>query len=81
MSIQIRIRLSRRLARDMVERGREVEGVLNQYMETVKPYTQLHDLKKNADVIIPETRISTSSLHAARLSQIRYKELIESVFR
>lgn len=48
-------RLSRRLSRDIIERGREVEGVLNQYMETVKPSHAafIEPSKKNADVIIP----------------------------
>jgi len=48
-------RLARRISRDMVERGRSVESVLEQYRQTVKP---MHDQfiepsKKYADVIIP----------------------------
>lgn len=48
-------RLSRRLSRDIIDRGREVEGVLSQYMETVKPSHAafIEPSKKNADVIIP----------------------------
>lgn len=48
-------RLMRRITRDVNERGRSVDSVINQYTDTVKP---MHDLfvepyKKYADVIIP----------------------------
>lgn len=48
-------RLARRLARDIMERGREVEGVLDQYLNTVKPSHAafIEPSKKNADLIIP----------------------------
>ena len=36
------IRLARRLQRDVVERGRSVEGVITQYMATVRPMHNLH---------------------------------------
>lgn len=50
------LRLSRRILRDVHERGRSVESVLGQYVATVKP---MHDefvepSKRYADVIIPE---------------------------
>jgi len=50
------IRFIRRLQRDIRERGRTVEGVVEQYLETVRP---MHDefvepSKRWADVIIPE---------------------------
>lgn len=49
------IRLARRMHRDILERGRNVESVLDQYLETVKPSHQafIEPSKKNADVIIP----------------------------
>lgn len=49
------LRLARRLSRDILERGREVDNVLNQYLETVKPSHEafIAPSKKNADVIIP----------------------------
>jgi len=49
------IRLARRLQRDILERGRHVESVLNQYLETVKPSHQafIEPTKKNADIIVP----------------------------
>lgn len=36
------IRLARRLLRDVVERGRSIHSVLNQYLETVRPMHFLH---------------------------------------
>jgi uridine kinase len=52
------IRLARRMQRDILERGRNVESVLYQYLETVKPSHQafIEPTKKNADVIIPGDR-------------------------
>ena len=50
------VRLLRRLRRDILERGREVEGVLKQYEWTVRPmHLQfIEPSKRYADVIIPE---------------------------
>lgn len=52
------IRLARRIQRDILERGFEVETVLDQYLETVKPSHQafIEPSKKNADVIVPGDR-------------------------
>ncbi|KAK6155236.1 hypothetical protein DH2020_009484 [Rehmannia glutinosa] len=49
------VRLSRRIQRDTVERGRNVENVLDQYAKFVKPSFEEFILpsKKHADVIIP----------------------------
>jgi uridine kinase len=50
------IRFIRRLRRDIAERGRTVESVIEQYVETVRPmHTQfVEPSKRFADVIIPE---------------------------
>lgn len=50
------IRLIRRLGRDMSERGRTVQDVLRQYLETVRPMHLefVEPSKRWADVIIPE---------------------------
>jgi len=52
------LRLARRMQRDIVERGRDVENVLDQYLSTVKPSHEafIEPTKKNADVIIPGDR-------------------------
>ncbi|KAL6520200.1 Uridine kinase-like protein 5 [Orobanche minor] len=49
------VRLARRIQRDTVERGRNVENVLDQYAKFVKPSFEESILpsKKHADVIIP----------------------------
>ena len=48
------IRLIRRIRRDVSERGRSLESVLNQYLETVKPMHEqfVEPSKKNADVVV-----------------------------
>jgi uridine kinase len=50
------IRFIRRLRRDMEERGRSMESVIQQYMETVKPMHEafVEPSRKYADVILPE---------------------------
>ncbi|WP_022835633.1 uridine kinase [Salisaeta longa] len=49
------IRLMRRIRRDIQERGRSIDGVLNQYERTVRPMHLefVEPSKRNADVIIP----------------------------
>lgn len=49
------IRLLRRMRRDIADRGRDVDGVLGQYQDTVRP---MHDLfvrpsRDRADLIVP----------------------------
>ncbi|WP_193617602.1 uridine kinase [Culturomica massiliensis] len=50
------LRLARRILRDVAERGRTMESVINQYISTVKPMHEefVEPSKKYADVIIPE---------------------------
>jgi uridine kinase len=50
------IRLIRRLGRDMSERGRSVQDVLRQYLESVRPMHLefVEPSKRWADIIIPE---------------------------
>ena len=50
------IRILRRISRDVKERGRSLESVINQYISTVKPMHErfVEPSKKNADIIIPE---------------------------
>lgn len=50
------IRIIRRIQRDMVERGRSLQSVINQYLTTVKPmYHQfIEPTKRYADIIVPE---------------------------
>lgn len=50
------IRLARRLLRDVRERGRSLESVVEQWQTTVKPMYEryVEPSKRNADIIIPE---------------------------
>lgn len=50
------LRLARRILRDVRERGRSMESVINQYTTTVKPMHEefVEPSKRYADVIIPE---------------------------
>jgi uridine kinase len=49
------VRLARRIRRDIAERGRDLEGVLNQYLRFVKPSHEDHvrPTMRYADVIVP----------------------------
>ena len=51
-------RLIRRLKRDMAERGRNLNEVLNRYQSTLKPMHQkfIEPTKAHADIIIPTNR-------------------------
>ena len=50
------LRIIRRLQRDVIERGRELNYVLPQYLETVRPMHQqfIEPTKRYADIVIPE---------------------------
>jgi uridine kinase len=58
------IRLIRRLQRDIAERGRTTESVINQYMSTVRPMHLefVEPSKRYADVIIPEGGMNAVAL-------------------
>lgn len=58
------VRLIRRLLRDVKERGRDLDSVINQYLTTVKPMHEefVEPSKKNADVIIPEGGFNSVAL-------------------
>lgn len=50
------VRILRRIVRDVRDRGRSLESVVNQYLSTVKPMHEqfVEPSKRNADIIIPE---------------------------
>ncbi len=49
------VRFIRRMQRDIAERGRSVESIVGQYMETVRPMHKqfIEPTKRHADVILP----------------------------
>ncbi len=58
------IRFIRRLNRDVEERGRTMESVVNQYMSTVRPMHEsfIEPSKRFADIIIPEGGTNTVAI-------------------
>ncbi len=65
-------RILRRLRRDVTERGRDIDGVISQYLETVKPMHRIYvePTKKYADIIINGGKNKTAlDIVAARISK------------
>ena len=50
------VRILRRIVRDVKKRGRSLDSVVSQYLNTVKPMHEqfVEPSKRNADIIIPE---------------------------
>lgn len=70
-------RLIRRIRRDQKERGRSLESILTQYIDTIKPMHEafIAPTKKNADIIIPRGAENTRGIdllinHVKKLSGI-----------
>ncbi|WGH77073.1 uridine kinase [Tenacibaculum tangerinum] len=61
-------RLIRRVRRDIKERGRDVDEVLNRYQSTLKPMHQqfIEPTKNYADIIIPNDRYNTVAIDIVR---------------
>jgi uridine kinase len=61
-------RLIRRLKRDIAERGRDMEEVLNRYQSTLKPMHQqfIEPTKAYADIIIPNDKFNTVAIDVVR---------------
>ncbi len=61
-------RLIRRLKRDIHERGRDLNEVLNRYQDTLKPMHQqfIEPTKNFADIIIPNDRYNTVAVDIVR---------------
>jgi uridine kinase len=59
------IRFIRRLTRDIKERGRTVDSVIEQYLNVVRPghFQFIEPTKHFADIIIPEGGANDSALH------------------
>lgn len=72
------VRILRRILRDVKERGRDLNSVITQYLETVKP---MHDRfiepsKRYADIIVPEGGMNSV---AAGMLISRIKDLISGI--
>ena len=71
------VRLKRRIQRDINERGRDLDDVLRQYMETVRPMHLefVEPSKRWADVIVPE---GGENLVALEMVAARVEELLRA---
>jgi uridine kinase len=71
------VRLLRRLQRDVAERGRTVESVIEQYEQTVRPmHAQfVEPTKRYADIIVPE---GGHNLVAIDVIQTKIRTLLEA---
>lgn len=82
------VRILRRIQRDVIERDRDLEGVIDQYLSTVKPMHEqfVEPTKKDADIIIPEGANRTAvdllqekiQAETADLSDEDWQELVQS---
>ncbi|MDP5040677.1 MAG: uridine kinase, partial [Paraglaciecola sp.] len=61
-------RLIRRVRRDITERGRDIDEVLNRYQNTLRPMHQqfIEPTKNFADIIIPNDRYNTVAIDIVR---------------
>jgi uridine kinase len=61
-------RLIRRVRRDIAERGRDIDEVLNRYQDTLKPMHQqfIEPTKNFADIIIPNDKHNTVAIDIVR---------------
>ena len=62
------LRIVRRIRRDVMERARSLDSVINQYIETVKPMHEqfVEPSKKNASIIVPEGGHNTVAMEMIR---------------
>ena len=61
-------RLIRRLKRDMAERGRDLDEVLDRYQTTLKPMHQqfIEPMKAYADIIIPNNNYNSVAVNVVK---------------
>ena len=78
------IRFIRRLQRDIVERGRSTESVIQQYLESVRPMHRqfIEPSKRNAHIIIPHgaNKAALEMLVARVRAVINHEELSVSTY-
>ena len=58
------VRILRRITRDVQDRGRSLESIIDQYLHTVKPMHEqfVEPSKKNADIIMPQGGLNKVAL-------------------
>lgn len=73
------IRIIRRIKRDVSERGRDLDSVINQYINTVKPMHEafVEPSKRRADIIVPQggmNRVAIEMITQRIISHLERKE-------
>lgn len=72
------LRIIRRLRRDVAERGRTPESILDQYLGTVRPAHEqfIEPSKRFADVIVPEGGLNRPAIEVllARVREIAFRD-------
>ena len=73
------IRIIRRIKRDVSERGRDLDSVINQYINTVKPMHEafVEPSKRRADIIVPQggmNRVASEMITQRIISHLERKE-------
>jgi uridine kinase len=72
LHVEADIRFTRRLHRDVKERGRSLESVISQYYDTVRPMYQkyLDPQKQHADFTVGEETDVAAKILAARINEL-----------
>jgi len=73
------VRVLRRLTRDVQQRGRSLDSVRNQYLETVKPMHEafVEPSKRYADLIVPEGGFNQAALETVAALLRQYLQGLE----
>jgi uridine kinase len=77
LHVEADIRFTRRLHRDIQERGRNLDSVISQYYDTVRPMYQkfLSPQKDYADFIVGEETDAAARILAARVKELKEQSL------
>jgi len=72
LNVDADIRFIRRLHRDLQERGRDIDGIIRQYYDTVRPmhHEFLEPTRSFADIVVGEETDIAADVVAARVKQI-----------
>jgi uridine kinase len=72
LHVEADIRFTRRLHRDVKERGRDLDSIISQYYETVRPMYQkyLNPQKEFADFIVGEETDTAATILSARIKEL-----------
>lgn len=76
-------RLARRIIRDIDDRGRELHGVINRWLEDVKPAydAYIHPVKKHADIVVPWEKIRNRAIDALLVTIAHLNEDITKILK